>query len=162
MSGVIVGVIGGVVIGGVVVGVMVTCICVWKRKGGEKERGREEVSGSEMIDSLLNDVEGEEGEKKEERFDSSASTDSSHSSSSSLWSESSSESSTEGRREEEEEEGRSEEGSEEKLRESERWSGGVLTTTSDGKTMNVSSDVQWPLSEGVYGQSGRRNKNRWR
>ena len=122
------------------------------------------MSGSEMIDSLLNDVEGEEGEKKEERFDSTASTDSLLSTSSSLWSLCSTEGSSEGREEEEEEEeeGRNVEGNEEKLSVSERWSEGSLTTTSDGKTMKVSSDVQWPLSEGVYRKNGRRNKNRWR
>ena len=160
-----------------VVGVIVMCMCVWTRKGREKEMGGKEEM-REVIDSLLSYPGGEGGETEEAKMNWMISTDSSLSSTLSSLStlssgssgRSSNNSSRSGRGEEEEEEEEEEEGSgrsEDENRENssrylyETSMNGTFTTMSEGKSMKVSSDVQWPLSEGMDGGSGRGKRGRW-
>ena len=107
----------------------------------------------EVSDSLLNSVEGEGGvQTEEETLPTTKSTisTSSTSSSMSMYNESHSSSGTE----EEEDRGGEEE---EKLQTT--WNFSTSLLSNDGN-VKMSSDVQWPLSEGMYRRSV--SVSRWR
>ena len=116
------------------VGVLI-CICISNRKRKRKRKRRIVGEMTEVNDDLLSDM-TKEGEEKE-TVDSRLPTDSSLSDKS-------------GSTKDQEER---EENKDESIDNSSSYLTSTKTTTTDGKSIQVNSDVQWPLSEGIYNQN---------
>ena len=156
-SGAVIGIVIVVLVVAVGIGVSVG-VYVKKKKGSQRRKANdtETYMTTNLVD--LDEEKGmEAGEKEVDKADRNLSSDISFSSSSSTeWNESNSE-------------GREEEGDEqEDMNTNENGTSSSLTsnstgilTTSDGKSLNVGSDVQWPLSEEMYRRQSM-SSIRWR